>query len=413
MTTDRVKCRACGAALTDPFLDLGPTPLANSYLRPEDLNRPEPFYPLPVHVCPGCFLVQVPVVQSPGAIFGDYAYFSSYSSSWLKHAEDYVRLMAARRGLTARSLVIEIASNDGYLLQFFQKLGVPVLGIEPARNVATAAQAAGIPTLIEFFDSTLARRLVAEDKQADLIVGNNVLAHVPDLNGFVGGLKIALKPGGLITLEFPHLLRLMAETQFDTIYHEHLSYFSLAVVSRVFASHGLTVVDVDELSTHGGSLRVHACHDGDAGAYPRDRVRALIAREEDFGLAGLDRYRAFAAQVQETKRDLLDFLVATKRKGASIVGYGAPAKGNTLLNYCGVRTDFLDYTVDRSPHKQGHFLPGTRIPIHAPAKIMETRPDYVLILPWNLKAEIMKEMADIRTWHGRFVTPVPRVEIHE
>jgi SAM-dependent methyltransferase len=393
MTIDRDHCRACGTALTDPFLDLGPTPLANSFLRREDLHRPEPFYSLPVH--------------------GDYAYFSSFSSSWLKHAEEYVQAMASRRALGRQSLVIEIASNDGYLLQFFRKLGVPVLGIEPARNVATAAQAAGITTLMEFFDTALAQRLAAEGRQADLIVGNNVLAHVPDLNGFVRGLKIALKRGGLITLEFPHLLRLMAETQFDTIYHEHLSYFSLAVVSRLFAGHGLMVVDVDELPTHGGSLRVHACHEGDAASYPGDRVRALIAREEAFGLTQLSRYQAFAAQVQETKSDLLDFLVATRRKGASIVGYGAPAKGNTLLNYCGVRTDFIQYTVDRSPHKQGLFLPGTRIPIYAPDKIRETRPEYVLILPWNLKTEIMKEMADIRTWHGRFVIPVPRVEIHE
>jgi SAM-dependent methyltransferase len=404
-------CRFCGAALGDPFLDLGSTPLANAYLRPDDLGRGETFYPLQVYVCGDCWLVQLPSVQSPEAIFSEYAYFSSYSRSWLEHAKRYVGQMIEALGLGARSRVIEIASNDGYLLQFFARQSIPVLGIEPARNVATAARAAGIPTLSEFFDSALAGRLASEGQPADLIVANNVLAHVPTLNDFVDGLRIALKPGGLVTLEFPHLMRLMAENQFDTIYHEHLSYFSLALVVRLFARHGLTVVDVEELSTHGGSLRVHARHAAEAGPEPGERVRALVEREAEFGLGGDERYHAFAEQVRETKRALLDFLVAAKRKGASIVGYGAPAKGNTLLNYCGVRTDFLDYTVDSSPHKQGLYLPGTRIPIHSPTRIMETKPDYVLILPWNLKDEIMRQTAAIRSWGGRFVIPVPRVEV--
>jgi SAM-dependent methyltransferase len=329
----------------------------------------------------------------------------------VEHAERYAHGMIDRLRCDTRSLVVEIASNDGYLLQFFKRRDVPILGIEPARNVAEAAQAAGVPTLTEFFGATLAHRLAGEGRQADLLIANNVLAHVPALNDFVEGLAIALKPRGLITLEFPHLLRLMAENEFDTIYHEHFSYFSLAVVVQVLARHGLAVVDVEELATHGGSLRVHARHRDDPSALPRERVSALLAREADAGLGRLDRYAAFAEQARETKRALLDFLIAAKRKGASIVGYGAPAKGNTLLNYCGVRTDFLDYTVDRSPHKQGRFLPGTRIPIHAPARIFETRPDYVLILPWNLKGEIMAQMAAVREWGGRFVVPVPRAEV--
>jgi SAM-dependent methyltransferase len=405
------RCRACGAGLAEPFLDLGPTPLANSYLRPEDLDKAEPFYPLPVHVCPECFLVQVPVVQAPADIFRDYAYFSSYSTTWLRHAERFAEHTTASLELGPDALVLEVASNDGYLLRFFKERGLRVLGVEPAQNVATAAEAAGIPTLVEFFGADLGRRLRERREQGDLVIANNVLAHVPDLDDFVAGFQAALKRGGLLSVEFPHLLRLIAENQFDTIYHEHLSYLSLAVVRRLFARHGLTVVDVEELSTHGGSLRVQARHSDDALARPTDRVNALVAREEDAGLLRLARYDAFAEQAREVKRALLDFLIAAKRKGQSIVGYGAPAKGNTLLNYCGVRRDFLDYTVDRSPHKQGLFLPGTRIPIHAPERIMETRPDFVLILPWNLKEEIMGQMSAIRDWGGRFVVPVPRAEV--
>jgi SAM-dependent methyltransferase len=411
MTGPRERCRSCDRELSAPFLDLGPTPLANAYLRAEDLARIEPFYPLEVYVCPQCFLVQVPVVESPGDIFGQYAYFSSYSTTWLEHVEAYARGMIDHLGLDARSRVVEIASNDGYLLQFFKQRQIPVLGIEPARNVAAAAEAAGIPTLVEFFGRDLAGRLATDGRRADLLIANNVLAHVPDLNGFVSGLETALGPEGLVTLEFPHLLRLIEEHQFDTIYHEHFSYFALGVVREVFARHRLSVVDVEELPTHGGSLRVHARHQENAPD-PSQRVADLVAREQAAGLTRLDRYEAFAGQVRETKRALLDFLIAEKRKKATIVGYGAPAKGNTLLNYCGVRTDFLDYTVDRSPHKQGLYLPGTRIPIHPPERIAQTRPDYVLILPWNLKAEIMRQMGAVREWGGRFVVPIPDVEVY-
>jgi SAM-dependent methyltransferase len=409
MASDR--CRACGAGLTAPFLDLGPTPLANSYLRNADLGRSEPFYPLDVYVCADCFLVQVPVVQAPAEIFRDYAYFSSYSTTWLTHCASFAQRTTEKLGLGPDALVLEVASNDGYLLRFFKERGIRVLGVDPAQNVATAAGAAGIQTLVEFFGAGLGRRLRDRGEQGDLLIANNVLAHVPDLDDFVAGLQAALKMGGLLSVEFPHLLRLMAENQFDTIYHEHLSYLSLAVVRRLFARHGLSVVDVEELPTHGGSLRVQARHREDPRSCPTDRVAAVIAQEEAAGLLRLPRYEAFAGQVREVKRALLDFLISAKRKGQSIVGYGAPAKGNTLLNYCGVRRDFLDYTVDRSPHKQGLFLPGTRIPIHAPERIMETRPDYVLILPWNLKDEIIEQMSAIREWGGRFVVPVPRAEV--
>jgi 2-polyprenyl-3-methyl-5-hydroxy-6-metoxy-1,4-benzoquinol methylase len=405
------RCRGCGADLGAPFLDLGPTPLANSYLKAEELDQAEPFYPLQVHVCEACFLVQLIVVQTPEAIFGDYAYFSSYSTTWLRHAAEFAKTMGPRLALDSRSLVMEVASNDGYLLRAFREEGVPVLGIEPAKNVAVAAEAAGIPTVVEFFGVQLARELAQSGRQADLLVANNVLAHVPALEDFVEGLRIALKPRGVLTVEVPHLLRLMAENQFDTIYHEHFSYFSLAVVSQIFARHGLSVVDVDELTTHGGSLRIHARHRNDLTQAPTERVAAVIAAEERAGLMTLGRYHAFAEQVRETKRALLDFLIGAKRKGHSIVGYGAPAKGNTLLNYCGVRTDFIDYTVDRSPHKQGRYLPGTRIPIYPPERIAETKPDYVLILPWNLREEIAEQMASIRDWGGRFIVPVPRVEV--
>jgi SAM-dependent methyltransferase len=325
--------------------------------------------------------------------------------------EAYAARMVDRLALGRDSLVVELASNDGYLLQFFKGRQIPVLGVEPAKNVARAAETAGIPTLVEFFGPPLAERLVSEGRQADLLVANNVLAHVPDLNGFVRAIKMVLKPHGLATLEFPHLLRLIEEHQFDTIYHEHFSYFALAVVRAVFARHGLSVVDVEELSTHGGSLRVHARH-AETSPVASERVGEVVAREEAAGLTRLERYAAFAEEVRETKRALLDFLVAEKRKKAVIVGYGAPAKGNTLLNYCGVRTDFLDYTVDRSPHKQGLYLPGTRIPILAPERIAETKPGYVLILPWNLKDEVMQQMSIVREWGGRFVVPVPQVRVY-
>jgi SAM-dependent methyltransferase len=405
-----LSCRACGAPLSHTFVDLGAQPLANSFLEPEGLNRMEPFYPLHVRVCGSCFLVQLPEVESPESIFGDYAYFSSFSDGWLRHAEDYVERMVARLGLGADSHVIEIASNDGYLLQYLVARGVSVLGVEPAANVAAVAEERGVPTLVAFFGVETARRLVAEGRGADLIAGNNVLAHVPDLQDFVGGLAIALRPGGTITLEFPHLLRLMAERQFDTIYHEHFSYLSLLALEPVFRRNGLAVVDVDRLATHGGSLRLYLRHAGE-GAVPGDAVADLRREEEAFGLGRLETYLGFAEAVAEVKRDLLEFLIAARREGRRVVGYGAPAKGNTLLNYCGVRGDLLDYTVDRSPHKQGRFLPGVHLPIHAPERIYEDRPDYVLILPWNLRDEIVGQLSGVRDWGGRFAVPVPRVAV--
>ncbi len=405
------RCRACDASLGQVFCDLRSSPLANSYLEPADLLEAEAFYPLTVYVCERCLLVQLPENESPEAIFSDYAYFSSYSDSWLDHARRYVEAMIDRFGIGRASQVVEIASNDGYLLQYFQQRGVPVLGIEPAANVADAAIARGIPTRVEFFGSDSARRLVAEGLTADLLLGNNVLAHVPNLRDFVAGLAIALSPRGVLTLEFPHLARLMAENQFDTIYHEHFSYFSLAVVRRVFAEHGLALFDVDELPTHGGSLRIYARHLADDSKPVGERVEALLAREAAAGLHRLDGYLGFEDKVREVKRGLLEFLIAARRDGKSIVGYGAAAKGNTLLNYCGAGTDLVDYVVDRSPHKQGRYLPGSRIPIHAPQRIAETRPDFVLLLPWNLKDEILEQMTHVRDWGGRFVVAVPELTV--
>ena len=406
-------CRFCGAPLSEVFVDLGASPLANSYLEPEDLDRAEAFYPLTVYVCGECLLVQLPEAERPDAIFSDYAYFSSYSDSWLRHAEAYTEAMIDRFGFGADHQVVEIASNDGYLLRWFKARGIPVLGVEPAANVAAAAEAAGIPTVVRFFGAATARDMVSEGKRADLLVGNNVLAHVPGLNDFVAGLAILLGPSGVLTMEFPHLLRLMDEDQFDTIYHEHYSYFSFATVRKVFAAHGLTLFDVEELPTHGGSLRIYARHDTDASKPVGERVAALLAREEAAGLGRLETYRSFGERVQRVKWGLLRFLIETREAGKSIAAYGAPAKGNTLLNYCGVRTDFLDYTVDRSPHKQGRYLPGVRIPIHGPDRLRETKPDYVLILPWNLKEEIVEQMADVRSWGGRFVVAIPEVRVLE
>jgi len=404
-------CRFCGTSLRHTFVDLGMSPLANTYVTPAQLNQMEPFYPLHVYVCERCFLVQLEEFASPEQIFTDYAYFASYSDTWLRHAQLYVEMAIARFGLDVHSQVVEIASNDGYLLQYFIAKGIPVLGIEPAANVAETAIQKGIPTRVAFFGEDLARRMVAEGLQADLIVGNNVLAHVPKLNDFVRGLKLLLKPHGVITLEFPHLLCLMAENQFDTIYHEHFSYFSFSTVEQIFAGHGLTLFDVEELPTHGGSLRIYAGHAENAGNTLAPRVTHLKAREEATGLTYLDSYLAYAERVKATKRKLLSFLMAAKGEGKCIVGYGAAAKGNTLLNYCGIRSDFIDYTVDRSPHKQGRFLPGTHLPIYPPDKIKETRPDYLLILPWNLVHEITEQMGYIREWGGQFVVPIPEVRV--
>ncbi len=394
------------------FVDLGMSPLCESYIAEDQLDHMEPFYPLHVYVCGHCLLVQLLEYVSPHEIFSDYAYFSSYSDSWLQHARRYTELMIERFSLDRQSRVIELASNDGYLLQYFVARGIPVLGIEPAANVAEVAIGKGIPTLVRFFGQQTAEELIGEGKQADLLLGNNVLAHVPGLNDFVRGMKTLLSPRGIITMEFPHLLRLIEGNQFDTIYHEHFSYFSFIVAERVFEAHGLVVFDVDELPTHGGSLRIYARHHDDRSQPVSPRVAELRAREEQAGFTRIEHYLTFGEQVMETKRKLLEFLIAAKREGKSIAGYGAPGKGNTLLNYCGIRTDFLDYTVDRNPYKQGKYLPGTHIPIFAPDKIEETRPDYLLILPWNVKDEIMKQMAGIRAWGGRFVVPIPSVEVY-
>ena len=412
MTVTDKKCRFCSAPLRITFADLGMSPNANAYIRPEKAQLMEPFYPLHAYVCEECFLVQLEAFQTPDEIFGEYAYFSSYSKSWLDHARTYTRAMIERFGIDDSWQVVEIASNDGYLLKNFKECGIPVLGIEPAANVAEVAIEAGIPSLVKFFGVEAAGELVADGRRADLLIGNNVLAHVPDLNDFVAGMQHLLAKDGVITMEFPHLLRLIRCNQFDTIYHEHFSYLSLSTVEKIFAKHGLRIFDVEELATHGGSLRIFACHqdDGRETSASVDRLREM---ERDEGLLGIDVYQKFSDQVMCTKRKLLAFLVDAKEQGKCIVGYGAPAKGNTLLNYCGIRQDFLDYTVDASPHKQGLYLPGTQIPILSPGKIFETRPDYILILPWNLKAEIMEQMADVRQWGGKFVTPIPEVQVHE
>ena len=405
------KCRFCSAPLVLSFADLGMSPLSNAYLKPEQLHRMERFYPLHAWVCGSCFLVQLEQFETPENIFSDYAYFSSYSDSWLEHVASYTETMVGRFGINAASHVVEIASNDGYLLQYFVKRGIPVLGIEPAANVARVAEEKGIPTLVKFFGTETATALAASGKQADLLLGNNVLAHVPDLNDFVSGMAILLKPQGVITMEFPHLLRLMVQNQFDTIYHEHFSYFSFLTVEKVFAAHGITLFDVEQIPTHGGSLRIFGRHTADGSKPVSPRVAALRQAELNAGLDQADTYAAFAEQIKAIKRALLRFLIDAKEQGKTVVGYGAPAKGNTMLNYCGVRTDLIDYTVDRSPHKQGMFLPGIHIPIFHPDKIAETRPDYVLILPWNLKDEIVAQMAHIRVWGGKFVVPIPKVEV--
>jgi 2-polyprenyl-3-methyl-5-hydroxy-6-metoxy-1,4-benzoquinol methylase len=406
-------CRFCEHPLDRTFVDLGGSPISNDFLTIEQLDRSEKFYPLHTYVCDRCLLVQLPEVESREHIFsdGDYAYFSSYSDSWLRHAKAYTDLMVERFGFDRDTQVIEIASNDGYLLQYFQEKGIPVIGIEPAANVAEVAEQKGISTLTKFFGVSTAQELVGLDKQADLLLGNNVLAHVPDLNDFVAGMKILLKSTGIITIEFPHLLQLITQNQFDTIYHEHFSYFSFLTVEKVFASHGLTLFDVEELPTHGGSLRIYGRHAENTNLAVTDRVAALKAKETTAKLDRIDTYLDFTKQVEDIKRQLLTCLIKAKSEGKSIVGYGAPAKGNTLLNYCGVRTDFIDYTVDRSPHKQGLYLPGTHIPIYHPDRIAETKPDYLLILPWNLKAEIVAQMAHIRDWGGKFIVPIPSLEI--
>lgn len=405
-------CRHCGRPLETSFCDLGMSPLANSYVPKDQADRMEPFFPLHAYVCGECFLVQLQEFEPAENIFSDYAYFSSYSDSWVDHARRYVEAMIARFGFDGDSRVIEVASNDGYLLQFFRQAGVPCLGIEPAANVARVAGSNhGIESIVEFFGTALARRLGDDGRQADLLLGNNVLAHVPDLNDFVRGMKLALKPTGVITMEFPHILQLMRLNQFDTIYHEHFSYLSLGSVETVFDAFGLRLFDVEELPTHGGSLRIYATHAESEAQAESERIRMLRKKEADADLASLAAYKAFSEQVMKTKRSILGFLLEARDAGKTIAGYGAPAKGNTLLNYCGIRTDLIDYTVDRNPEKQNRLLPGTRIPIHPPEKIAETKPDYLLILPWNLKDEIIGQMSFIRDWGGQFVILIPEVDI--
>lgn len=404
-------CRFCSAALHTTFVDLGMSPLCENFLRSEQLNEMEPFYPLHVFVCENCFLVQLEEYVSPDQIFTEYAYFSSYAESWLEHCRQYTAQMVGRFGLNAQSLVAEIASNDGYLLQYFVKQRIPVLGIEPAANVAKAAVEKGVSTLVKFFGKQVAAELASEGRTADLLAGNNVLAQVPDLCDFVAGMKLLLKPCGVITMEFPHLLQLMEGNQFDTIYHEHFSYFSFLAAEKIFAAHGITLFDVEELATHGGSLRIFGRHAEDSSKPVCPRVAEMRAKEEAYGLSLLDCYRSFGEKVKKSKRELLQCLIRTKAAGKSIVAYGAPGKGNTLLNYCGIGRDFLDYTVDRNPYKHGRYTPGTHIPIYPPEKIRETRPDYLLILPWNLKNEIMQQMSFVREWGGQFIVPIPEATI--
>ncbi len=402
-------CRLCGAPLARTFVDLGLSPLANAYLEPADLAGSERFFPLRVYVCDECLLVQLPVAAQPDEIFSDYAYFSSYSDSWVEHARAYVELVSERFEIDSDRFVVELASNDGYLLQFFKARGVDVLGVEPAANVAAAAVERGIPTRVEFFSAAVADELAAK-RRADLVVGNNVLAHVPDAHDFVEGISRLLDLQGVVTMEFPHLLQLVAERQFDTIYHEHYSYFSADTARRLFAAHGLRLFDIEQLPTHGGSLRIYCCHD-DADHVESPRVEAVLEQERFAKLDSLDGHMGFEEAVRGMKRDLLSFLIEAKRDGLQVVGYGAAAKGNTLLNYCGIRQDFLDYVVDRSPHKQDHLLPGTRIPIRSPDELARTRPDILLILPWNLRDEIMQQMSHVREWGCRFAVPVPEPAI--
>ena len=400
-------CRFCNTPLEQVFIDLGLSPLANSYLKNEDEKSEEQFYPLRVYVCSECFLVQLEEWETPENIFGDYAYFSSYSESWLQHAKTYVGRVVERFGIGPHSRVVEIASNDGYLLQYFAEEEIPVLGIEPAQNVAAVARAKGIPTRVDFFGERTARSLRREGLRANLLIGNNVLAHVPNLNDFVKGMSILLDDRGVITMEFPHLMRLFDECQIDTIYHEHFSYFSFITVEKIFAAHGLRLFDVEELPTHGGSLRIYAQH-SNKGWHPISRrVDDLRTREIAAGFADLDHYFAFEERALRTKHKLIEFLENAKREGKRVVGYGAPAKGNTLLNYCGIRPELIEYTVDRNPHKQGCLLPGTHIPIYEPERISVTKPDYILILPWNLKREIVSQLSFARSWGAQFVVPIP------
>lgn len=408
VVTKAMHCRHCNSPLRRTFVDLGMSPLCESFLTGAQLDDMEPYYPLHVRVCDECFLVQLPQFVSPAHIFTEYAYFSSYSSSWVAHAKAYCEMIKARLDLGADSLVIELGSNDGYLLQHFRNLGVPVLGIEPAANVAAAAHGAGVPTVVAFFGADLAKRIVRERGRADLIVANNVLAQVPDLNDFMAGIRNLLAPGGVVTIEVPHLERLIAESQFDTIYHEHFSYFSLGTLARIAATHGLKPIDVEQLSTHGGSLRVYLAHAG-ASRAAENRVAELLDQESRAGLDRVSTYAEFAGQVARVKHDLVRFLIAAKSEGKRTCGYGAPGKGNTLLNYCGIGTDLIDFTVDRNPYKHGRYTPGMHIPVRPVEALDQAKPDYILILPWNLKHEIMQQMAHVADWGGKFVISIPEL----
>jgi len=404
-------CRLCNHPLEVMVADLGMSPLSNAYIRPENLQSKENFYPLHVYICENCYLMQLEEFESPDQIFNEqYAYFSSYSNTWLKHSEDYANMMINKFGINKNSKVIELASNDGYLLQFFAKKDIPVLGIEPSANVADIAMSKGIPTLVEFFGKETAKRISKIGNKADLIAANNVLAHVPDLNDFVAGIKIILKSQGVVTIEFPHLLNLMKYNQFDTIYHEHFSYFSLYAVKKNVENHGLKVFDVEELPTHGGSLRIYLCHDNDSSKPVTSNVNNLLDKEDQAGLRDLKTYIQFHENIKETKRRLLEFLIQAKREGKKVIGYGAPAKGNTLLNYCGIRSDFIDFTVDTIPYKQGLYLPGTHIPIKSPDVIQNEKPDYIIILPWNFKDEILQKISFAKDWGCRFFIPIPGLQ---
>lgn len=410
--TEAKPCRFCGAKLQRTFIDLGMSPPCETYPSAADLNRGEVYYPLHAYVCERCFLVQLDQYETPEEIFGDYPYFSSYSDSWLKHSADYCEALTAELNLTGSSFVVEVGSNDGYLLQYFVERKIPVLGIEPAANVAEVAVKNGVPTLQRFFGTEVAKQLANEGRCADLVLGNNVLAQIPDLNNFVEGLKILLKPYGVLTLEFPHLLRLIERNEFDTIYHEHFSYFSLLTIHKILHAHGLKLFNVEELTTHGGSLRVYACRTDNPAIAIESNVDQLLAKEEEAGLNSPSGYASFAAQAKRTKMDLLEFLIGAARENKKVAGYGAPGKSATLLQYCGIGKDLIEYTVDRNPYKQGRFLPGSHIPISHPDRIAETRPDYVLILPWNLKNEITQQLRFIREWGGKFVVPIPKLEVY-
>lgn len=407
------KCRFCQSPLQHTFVDLGMSPLCEDFLKEGDLKRMEAYYPLHVYVCAHCFLVQLEEFVSPAEIYRDYKYFSSYSDSWLNHSRRYTHSMLERFDLNRNSLVAELASNDGYLLQYFAEKEIPVLGIEPAATAASIAIKKGVRTEVKFFGNNTVEEFISGYGKADLLIGNNVLAHVPDINDFVSAMRLFLKVDGLITMEFPHLLTLVENNQFDTIYHEHFSYLSFAVVERIFKHHGLRIFDVEEIPTHGGSLRIYACHEADTSKVVTPNVAELLSREASAGMQSLNYYTDFAIRVNAIKRKILTFLIQVKEQGKTVVGYGAPGKGNTLLNYCGIRTDFLDYTVDRNPHKHGTFLPGTLIPVFPPDRIKETRPDYVFVLPWNIANEIMDQLEFIGDWGGQFVVPIPHLKVYD